>query len=147
MAFQNPSGQNFSGHLFFSLLTLKGANFDWRLHCISVPQEGNFRIGKKRAAYIGRASNHHFLKTAIWASTASPNTARFFCPCRAKDCGGKWWWKIRHFWRQAIMGCSADAFVACAGIPVRGYMYRLQRWQKINVNFVKQQPPGLACCC
>ena len=24
---------------------------------------------------------------------------------------------------------------------------RLQRWQKRNVNFVKQQLPGLACCC
>ena len=73
----------------------------------------------------------------------------FFCPCRAKDCGGgMWWWKIRHFcWRQAIMGCSADASVACAGIPVQGYMYRIQGRQKINVNFVKQQPPGLACCC
>ena len=23
----------------------------------------------------------------------------------------------------------------------------VQRWQKRNVNFVKQQLPGLACCC
>ena len=27
--------------------------------------------------------------------------------------------------------------------PIKG----VQRWQKRNVNFVKQQLPGLACCC